>query len=111
MSIFGETLIALLAAASAIRAASQTFMPWVVVSPLIVVIGFQLDSIFIGATRAREMRDRMLLTAPLFILASLYLAGRFGNHGLWAAFTFTLFLRSATLAAYMPRIARTFLPG
>jgi MATE family multidrug resistance protein len=84
------------------------FLPWVVISPLAVVIGFQLDGIFIGATRAGEMRNGMIVTVPLFIIASFALSGLFGNHGLWAAFTLYFLLRAATLAVYMPRIRRGF---
>ena len=83
-------------------------MPWVVLSPLLVVIAFQLDGIFIGATRSKELRDGMILSTLIFIPASLWLAARFGNHGLWAAFSLYFVLRGATLAVYMPRIRRSF---
>jgi MATE family multidrug resistance protein len=54
------------------------------------------------------MRDAMIVTAPLFVAASLLLADAFGNHGLWAAFSLYFLLRAATLAVYMPRIRREF---
>ncbi|MBI1364399.1 MAG: MATE family efflux transporter [Alphaproteobacteria bacterium] len=106
--IFGDALIALLTKDETIRAAARTFMPWVIISPLAVVGGFQLDGVFIGATRAREMRDAMFVTAPLFVIASIALAGPFGNHGLWASFTIYFLLRGATLIVYLPRIAADF---
>lgn len=105
---FGDSLIAFLSKDAAIREASSIYMPWVVASPLIVVLGFQLDGVFIGATRAREMRDSMIISAPIYVIATLPLADRFGNHGLWAAFTLYFLLRAATLAIYMPRIGRSF---
>ena len=73
--VFGDALIALLNPEGPIRAATKTYMPWVIVSPLIVVIGFQLDGIFIGATRAKEMRDSMIASTFVFIPASLVLGG------------------------------------
>ncbi|HXI87386.1 MAG TPA: MATE family efflux transporter, partial [Parvularculaceae bacterium] len=106
--LFGDALIALLTKDESIRIASQKFMPWVVVSPLIVVGGFQLDGIFIGATRAREMRDAMFVTAPIFVIATVLLAAPFGNHGLWAAFMLYFVLRGVTLVVFMPQIARGF---
>ena len=104
----GDALIALLTPAGEIRDAAHAYMPWVIASPLIVVIGFQLDGIFIGATRAREMRDSMIVSTPIFIAASLWLASQYGNHGLWAAFMLYFIIRGATLGAYMPRLKTTF---
>jgi MATE family multidrug resistance protein len=106
--VFGETFVALLTPYGAIRTEAVRFLPWVIISPLMVVIGFQLDGIFIGATRAREMRNAMIVTAPLFVAASLLLTDPFGNHGLWAAFTLYFLLRAATLGVYMPRISKGF---
>jgi len=110
-AIFGGALIDFLTPDGAIRAASREHLPWVIMSPLIVVIGFQLDGIFIGATRAREMRNAMIVTAPVFVAASIVLADRFANHGLWAAFTLYFILRAGTLAVYLPRIRRQFAPA
>ena len=104
----GTPLIALLTPEGPIREDMNTFMPWVIVSPLIVVIGFQLDGIFIGATRSREMRDSMIISAPVFLAASVWLANSWGNHGLWAAFSLYFILRAVTLAFWLPRIARSF---
>jgi multidrug resistance protein, MATE family len=104
----GDPLIALLTPEGPIRTATETYMPWVIVSPLMVVIGFQLDGIFIGATRSREMRDSMIITCAAFIPASLWFASMWGNHGLWAAFSMYFLLRAATLWIWLPRIGRSF---
>ncbi len=102
--VAGEALIALLTGDGAIRMAANDHLFWIIVSPLIVVVGFQLDGIFIGATRAREMRDGMIASAAIFLPSSIWLADRFGNDGLWAAFSLYFLLRAATLAVFMPRI-------
>ena len=106
--IAGDGLIALLTPPGELREAAHAYMPWVVVSPLVVVIGFQLDGVFIGATRAVEMRDSMIASTLAFIPASIWLADAFGNHGLWAAFSMYFLLRAVTLFFYMPRLARSF---
>ena len=106
--LFGDALVSLLNPPGAIRQTTLTYMPWVVFSPLIVVIGFQLDGIFIGATRAREMRDSMIVSTLIFIPASLMLAERYDNQGLWAAFSLYFVLRAATLGIYMPRLKTVF---
>lgn len=104
----GDALLALLTPQGALRDAATGYMPWVVISPLIVVIGFQLDGIFIGATRAKEMRNSMIVSTVIFLPASLWAGAQFGNHGLWAAFSLYFVLRAVTLAIYMPRLKRAF---
>ena len=104
----GGFFLSILSPDGPIRSEAMRYLPWVVMSPLIVAAGFQLDGIFIGATRAREMRDAMIATAVIFFPATILLAQLYGNHGLWAAFTLYFILRGATLACYMPRISRSF---
>ncbi|MEM9169302.1 MAG: MATE family efflux transporter [Pseudomonadota bacterium] len=102
----GASILALLVDDAAIRGAGVQFLPWVAASPLVVVAAFQLDGIFIGATRAREMRDGMIISTLIFLPMSVVLADRFGNHGLWAAFMLYLVARAGTLARYLPRVWR-----
>ena len=104
----GDALLALLTPEGTLREAAERFMPWVIISPLIVVIGFQLDGIFIGATRAKEMRDSMIVSTGIFLPASLWAGAQFGNHGLWAAFSLYFVLRAVTLLFYMPRLKTSF---
>jgi MATE family multidrug resistance protein len=104
----GDSLAALLTPEGPIREAMVKYLPWVIISPLIVVIGFQLDGIFIGATRSREMRNSMIVSSLIFIPASLLLAAEWGNNGLWAAFSLYFLLRAATLGFWLPRIAKSF---
>lgn len=105
----GGFFLSILTPEGPIRSEAARYLPWVVASPLVVAVGFQLDGIFIGATRAREMRDAMIVTAIVFFPVTILLARLYGNHGLWAAFTLYFILRGATLALFMPRIARSFL--
>lgn len=104
----GDGLIALLTPEGPIRTAAREHMLWVIISPLIVVIGFQLDGIFIGATRAKEMRDSMIISAIVFLPTSLWFAGMWSNHGLWAAFSLYFLLRAATLGVWLPRLQKAF---
>jgi len=104
---FGGAAVALLTPEGVIRADAMRYLPWVVISPMIVAYGFQLDGVFIGATRAREMRDAMIVTAIIFFPITIFLARLFGNHGLWLAFTIYFILRGATLAVYLPRIRKS----
>ena len=41
--------------------------------------------VFVGATRAREIREIMLVSTFLIFLPTWYLTRDLGNHGLWLA--------------------------
>jgi MATE family multidrug resistance protein len=62
------------------------YLPWAVSLPIISVAGFQLDGVFIGATRVRELRDSMLVSFLVFLGLAIGLERFFGNNGLWFAF-------------------------
>jgi MATE family multidrug resistance protein len=81
-------------------------LPWAVAAPLAGVWCFQLDGIFIGATRTRDMRNAMLLSLVIF-LAAFWALMPLGNHGLWAAFHVHYAARTATLLAHYPRLVRS----
>ncbi len=83
--VLGPLLIRVLTDLPDVRAAAMRFLPWLIVSPLVSVWSFHYDGVFVGATRAREMRDIMLMSLAIFLLAW-FLLQSLGNHGLWLAF-------------------------
>ncbi len=99
----GNYLIDALTVDPGARASARTYLPWAALAPLLGVWTFQLDGIFIGATRSREMRNAMLM-ATLIYLVAWWLLQPFGNHGLWAAFWVSYIARAVTLAPYLPRL-------
>jgi len=107
-AVAGDRLLLLLIESGPIFETARRFWPWVLISPMIVMLCFQLDGIFVGATRSREMRDSMILAALVFLPTSLWLGGRFGNHGLWLAFSLYFLMRAGTLFVFLPRIDRSF---
>ena len=76
---------------------------WAAILPPVSFLAFQMDGVFIGATRSREMRNAMLVSAVFFAVAVLALGG-FGLNGLFAAFTIYLGLRGITLQMRMGRV-------
>ena len=90
----------------AVRAAARTYLPWAAFSPLVGVWCFQLDGIFIGATRTAQMRNAMLLSLSIF-LAAWWMLVPFGNHGLWASLYVHYVARAATLFYYYPALVRS----
>ena len=76
--------------------------------PLISVWGFQFDGIFIGATRARELRDSMVISFVCFMGLAIVLQRVLGNHGLWCAFCAWMVIRGITLAMRLKNVERLF---
>jgi MATE family multidrug resistance protein len=82
-----------------VRDTAFIYLPYLAALPLIAVGSYLLDGLFIGATRAREMRNGMLLTVMLLLPFAWALQG-FGNHGLWITFLLFMLLRSLTLGTF-----------
>ena len=105
--IFGHAIIAVFTDQTPIRALAAQFLPWVVLIPLVSVWSFLFDGVFIGATRAPELRNSMLISFAGFLALDLVLGRFFGNHGLWAAMLGFMLLRAVTLYLRLPRIERS----
>lgn len=102
----GGPIIALITDLESVRRTAAIYLPWVAVFPILAVWSFQLDGIFIGATRGAEMRNSMIACLAIFVVAGIPLVALFGNHGLWAAYSCFLLVRAITLALYYPRLER-----
>ena len=100
----GPLLIDGLTDQQAVRDQAMTYLPWAVVLPLASVWGFQFDGIFIGATRAAELRNAMMISLAVFLAVAFALMPLAGNHGLWAAYALFMLTRGICLACLFPRI-------
>lgn len=106
LAVAGPALIDLLTVDPGARLAAREYLPWAAAAPLLGVWAFQLDGIFIGATRTEDMRNAMLVSLGIFLAAWWLLRGH-GNHGLWAAFYVHYFARFGSLAYCYPRLVRS----
>ena len=97
--IAGPFMIRLLTDLPDVRETAMRFLPWLIVSPLVSVWSFLYDGVYIGATRAKAMRDIMLMSTIAVFLPAWYLLQGYGNHGLWLAFT--LFMASRGIGMYL----------
>lgn len=88
------------------RVAAREYLPWAAAVPALGVWAFQLDGVFIGATRTADMRNAALVAFALYLLAW-WLLRPLGNHGLWAAMAFGYAARAATLLRYYPALVRS----
>ena len=103
---FGAMFIDILMVDAEAREAARAYLPWAAGAPMLGVWAFQLDGIFIGATRTADMRNAMLVSLAIF-LAAWWVLLPFGNHGLWAALYVHYFARIGTLWYYYPGLVRS----
>ena len=82
----GEKLIQLLTDILTVREMSSKFLIWVVLLPVISSFSYQLDGIFTGATKTRDMRNGAIISLFIFIIATIVLVPVSGNHGLWVSY-------------------------
>ena len=84
--LFPNGIIAIFTDLSNVAQAAHTYWPWLVALPLLGIICFMADGVFIGAGKTRAMQNTMLLaTFGLFLPLCLF-ARHLGNHGLWLAY-------------------------
>ena len=103
---FGDLAISALTDMVAVRAAAESTLAWAALYVLLSFAAFQLDGIFIGATRTREMRNASLVSVIVFMLTWWWLTPLFGNQGLWCAFVIYVCARAIALAVYYPGLVR-----
>ena len=89
-----------------IRSYARSFLWWAALTPILGAACFQLDGIFIGATRTRDMRNMMIISLIVYLAAGYGLTPVFGNHGLWFAMCLFFIVRGVTLFVRMPALAR-----
>lgn len=102
--LFGGSLAALITDQADVLETVARYRLWLAAAPVVAVWAYQLDGIFIGATRGREMRDGALISVAVYLAAMWALPAMFGNHGLWLALMVWMLARALTLAVYYPRV-------
>jgi len=108
--LFGAQLAGTFSTSAQVIAETRAYAGWLVLLPLLGVVSFVLDGIFIGATWTRAM----LITAAFgFVayVAALYGLQGFGNHGLWMAYAILLAVRALGQVLAMPRLLRATFPA
>ena len=88
---------------AALTAHAQAHWLWACLLAPVSFMAFQLDGIFVGATRGQDMRNAMIFSAGALGLALLLLAP-WGLQGLLAAFVSYLGLRGASLWWHIDRV-------
>jgi len=106
-ALLGTTIVDALTNVSAVRQAAQRFLPYAVLHPIVGVWCFQLDGIFIGATRTADMRNAMIVSFAAYLAVWWLLWAALENHGLWIAFLLFFVARGVTLGVRYPALLRS----
>jgi MATE family multidrug resistance protein len=102
--IAGPTLIDLMSTSPEVREAGREYLIWAALAPVIGVASWMFDGIYIGATWTRAMRNAMLQSVAIYVVALFVLVPVFGNHGLWAALMVLNIARGVTLGWRYPKL-------
>ncbi|WP_434429613.1 MATE family efflux transporter DinF [Aeromonas veronii] len=105
-ALFGAHLIGYITDIPAVVAEANHQLPWLIAMPLLAVWCFLLDGVFIGATRAREMRNSMLLAAFGGFFPIWWLCQAWGVAALWAAMAALMVGRGLSLGGTCWRLER-----
>jgi MATE family multidrug resistance protein len=101
-ALFGSWVIDIMAKSPDVQSAGRTFLPYMIAAPIIGVASWMLDGIFIGATRTKDMRNMMIISALVYFACVFPLMAAFGNHGLWIGLLISFIVRGVTLGIKYP---------
>lgn len=100
----GPGLIDLLTGLEDVREIALSYLPWLILSPLVSCWSFFYDGVYVGLTRSREMMLVMVTSAAGLFLPAFYLLADFGNHALWFAFTLFMAGRGIGMHVWFQRL-------
>ncbi len=95
----GPVIISILTDLPDVRETAIRYLPWMIASPLVSVWCFLYDGVYVGATRAKDMRNIMLFSTVTVFLPAWYFLQPLGNDGLWLAFL--LFMASRGVGMHL----------
>ncbi len=105
-ALAGPWVIDVMATSLEVRAEARVYLIYMVLAPLVGVAAWMLDGIFIGATRAADMRNMMAVSFAVYCGAVALLVPVWGNHGLWLALLVSFVARGVTLGLRYPALER-----
>lgn len=103
--VAGRPMIRVMTSQPELIALTASFLPWLIVSPLVSFWSFLFDGVFVGATWVTAMRNTMAFSAFAVFVPVFYLtqAAGLGNHGLWLSFVVFMISRAVTMGGVYRR--------
>ncbi|MEO1493601.1 MAG: MATE family efflux transporter [Pseudomonadota bacterium] len=99
-------LITLFTNVADVRTETLAYFFWAALFPVIGVLAFQMDGIFVGAAAGPAMRNAMIVSGGIYLAISTWSLEVWGNHGVWGAIWAFLILRGVTLLVQYPALER-----
>jgi len=103
-ALFGGAIIDLMTTSEEVRSTARVYLIYMILAPVTGIAAWMLDGIFIGATRAQDMRNMMAVSLVVYVIAALLLVPDYGNHGLWIALLISFVARGLTLGLRYPAL-------
>lgn len=102
---FGTTILQLLTSQNNVVNMASDYLIWLILFPVLSVIPFIWDGVFIGVTASKAMRNTMLFSTFIIFLPSFYLLQHyFGNHGIWGAMILFVLARGLSQSILAKRV-------
>ncbi len=99
---FGRNILEVLTSQLEVVDIALDYIWWLVIFPVLSVVPFVWDGVYIGLTASKAMRNTMIFSTFLIFIPAFYLLESvFGNHGVWLAMILFVLARgiSQTLLA------------
>ena len=96
-AVFGSAIIKLLTNVPEVIEAATNYLPWVIVLPILAMSCFLFDGVFVGLTRAKNMRNSMILSAAIGFFGVFWVFIEWQNNALWLAMSCFMLMRGVTL--------------
>ena len=93
----GGAIVDLMSTSVPVRQAARSVLVWAALFPLFGTLAYQMDGVFIGATWSVDMRNAMLASVAVYLVAGWLLAMPLGIIGWWIALLAFLATRGFTL--------------
>jgi MATE family multidrug resistance protein len=104
--VAGDAITAMLTNIIEVRSTMTAIMPLIIALPIVSILSYQFDGIFIGATAGAAMMVTMGISFVGYLLILQPMATAWGLYGLWGAVLVFMGLRGLTQALYYPVLER-----
>lgn len=108
VAFWGGALVELMTDLSDVVVLANVLLPICAVYVFASFPAFQLDGVFIGTSRTREMRNASVLSVLVFLLAVWVLGDELGLEGLWWAMVVFVVARALSLWCYFAKVTGHF---
>lgn len=104
--VFAPSVISLITKDPQVQIIAQQHAIYAGIYILFSFVAFQLDGVFVGATRSKDMRNSSIVSLLVLLGVGSLLTHYYGNIGLWISFIVYVVARGVSLGAYLPKLVR-----